>query len=300
MTDPVCGMEVAPEKAAGSRRHEGETYYFCSRKCAEKFAADPERWLHPAELRRGGGRRRGQRGDLHLPDAPGGRPAGPRRLPDLRHGAGTAGAHRRRGGERGIPRHAPAFPLQRHSYRPRLHHRHGACASPASATSSRPASPPGFSSSSPRPSSSGAAGSFSCAAGSRWSAATSTCSPSSPWGRGRLGLQRRRRLRSRPFPPLLPRRGRRGRRLFRGGGGDRHPGPARPGAGTARPQPHRGGHPRAARAGAEDRPPPAGGRLGGGVPLESVRKGDRLRIRPGEKVPMDGAVDGGTAMWTNR
>ncbi|MFA7535841.1 MAG: heavy metal translocating P-type ATPase [Desulfuromonadales bacterium] len=49
MTDPVCGMQVLPETAADSRQHEGKTYYFCSTKCAEKFAGDPERWLHPAE-----------------------------------------------------------------------------------------------------------------------------------------------------------------------------------------------------------------------------------------------------------
>ncbi|MBE0596050.1 MAG: YHS domain-containing protein, partial [Desulfuromonadales bacterium] len=48
MKDPVCGMDVAPESAAGRREHEGETYYFCSAKCLEKFTADPERWLNPA------------------------------------------------------------------------------------------------------------------------------------------------------------------------------------------------------------------------------------------------------------
>jgi Cu+-exporting ATPase len=38
-TDPICGMQVSPEKAAGSFVHEGETYYFCSKGCLQKFIA---------------------------------------------------------------------------------------------------------------------------------------------------------------------------------------------------------------------------------------------------------------------
>ena len=40
--DPVCGMTVNPDAGKPSREHKGETYYFCSRKCHDKFAADPE------------------------------------------------------------------------------------------------------------------------------------------------------------------------------------------------------------------------------------------------------------------
>jgi P-type Cu+ transporter len=43
--DPVCGMRVDPARAAGSRTHEGRTYYFCSRGCVERFAADPAAFL---------------------------------------------------------------------------------------------------------------------------------------------------------------------------------------------------------------------------------------------------------------
>ncbi len=43
-TDPVCGMRVAPESAAGSLTHAGTTYYFCSRHCLEKFRAAPDRY----------------------------------------------------------------------------------------------------------------------------------------------------------------------------------------------------------------------------------------------------------------
>ena len=43
--DPVCGMKVDPASAAGSAEHTGTTYYFCSTHCKEKFAADPARFL---------------------------------------------------------------------------------------------------------------------------------------------------------------------------------------------------------------------------------------------------------------
>src|SRR5689334_22247046 len=43
--DPVCGMTVDPAKAAGKAEHKGKTYYFCSKRCAERFGQDPERFL---------------------------------------------------------------------------------------------------------------------------------------------------------------------------------------------------------------------------------------------------------------
>ena len=43
--DPVCGMDVDPEQAAGSFEHAGETYHFCSKGCLAKFQAEPERFL---------------------------------------------------------------------------------------------------------------------------------------------------------------------------------------------------------------------------------------------------------------
>jgi Cu+-exporting ATPase len=46
--DPVCGMNVDPAKAAGSYVFEGTTYYFCSTGCLAKFKADPHKYLHPA------------------------------------------------------------------------------------------------------------------------------------------------------------------------------------------------------------------------------------------------------------
>jgi Cu+-exporting ATPase len=43
--DPVCGMTVDPNTAAGSQEYDGQTYYFCSPHCLNKFRQDPERFL---------------------------------------------------------------------------------------------------------------------------------------------------------------------------------------------------------------------------------------------------------------
>ena len=46
--DVVCGMRVDPAKAAGSTEYEGKTYYFCSKSCLQRFEADPTKYLDPA------------------------------------------------------------------------------------------------------------------------------------------------------------------------------------------------------------------------------------------------------------
>ncbi|MEJ7848233.1 MAG: heavy metal translocating P-type ATPase [Pyrinomonadaceae bacterium] len=43
--DPVCGMSVAPETAAGKYDFDGETYYFCSNGCLNKFKQNPPGFL---------------------------------------------------------------------------------------------------------------------------------------------------------------------------------------------------------------------------------------------------------------
>ncbi len=43
--DPVCGMEVKPHNAAASFAHGGQTYYFCSTACHDRFAREPEKYL---------------------------------------------------------------------------------------------------------------------------------------------------------------------------------------------------------------------------------------------------------------
>lgn len=45
--DPVCGMHVDPQKARGSVEYKDKTYYFCSPRCAERFQAEPEKYLKP-------------------------------------------------------------------------------------------------------------------------------------------------------------------------------------------------------------------------------------------------------------
>ncbi len=47
-TDPVCGMAVDPTAAAGSTIHEGKAYHFCSTHCLHKFQASPERYASGA------------------------------------------------------------------------------------------------------------------------------------------------------------------------------------------------------------------------------------------------------------
>jgi P-type Cu+ transporter len=44
--DPVCGMTVEPQRAAGSSEYQDKTYHFCSTGCVAKFEADPEKYLH--------------------------------------------------------------------------------------------------------------------------------------------------------------------------------------------------------------------------------------------------------------
>lgn len=47
-TDPVCGMKVDPATAKVTRDFNGATYYFCNPRCAEKFEADPTKYLAPS------------------------------------------------------------------------------------------------------------------------------------------------------------------------------------------------------------------------------------------------------------
>jgi len=42
--DPVCGMDVDSQRAAGSHQHRGRTYYFCSNHCLAVFKADPAKY----------------------------------------------------------------------------------------------------------------------------------------------------------------------------------------------------------------------------------------------------------------
>ena len=45
VVDPVCGMTISPEDAAGQHEYQGQTYYFCAESCLERFRADPEAFV---------------------------------------------------------------------------------------------------------------------------------------------------------------------------------------------------------------------------------------------------------------
>jgi len=45
--DPVCGMSVDPQTAKHRTTHAGLSYFFCSAGCRQKFEADPARYLAP-------------------------------------------------------------------------------------------------------------------------------------------------------------------------------------------------------------------------------------------------------------
>lgn len=47
--DPVCQKEVDERSAAATSRYHGETFYFCSIECKQRFDADPERYVSRSE-----------------------------------------------------------------------------------------------------------------------------------------------------------------------------------------------------------------------------------------------------------
>ena len=47
VVDPVCGMSILPSDAVGYVAHRGQTYHFCSQSCLDKFRASPDTYLRP-------------------------------------------------------------------------------------------------------------------------------------------------------------------------------------------------------------------------------------------------------------
>jgi Cu+-exporting ATPase len=45
VVDPVCGMSISPDDAVGQVDHKGTTYYFCSESCLEQFRANPDTFI---------------------------------------------------------------------------------------------------------------------------------------------------------------------------------------------------------------------------------------------------------------
>ena len=44
VTDPVCGMQIRPEKSAARIVHDGTTYFFCAEACRRQFELEPDRY----------------------------------------------------------------------------------------------------------------------------------------------------------------------------------------------------------------------------------------------------------------
>lgn len=45
--DPVCGMMLDPERTGHHAEHDGQTFHFCSARCRDKFIAAPDEYLKP-------------------------------------------------------------------------------------------------------------------------------------------------------------------------------------------------------------------------------------------------------------
>jgi YHS domain-containing protein len=46
VTDPVCGMEIDPNEAAGTSEYQGQTYYFCAPGCKKQFDKNPQQYVN--------------------------------------------------------------------------------------------------------------------------------------------------------------------------------------------------------------------------------------------------------------
>ena len=46
VVDPVCGMTIDPSDAVGQFDYKGQTYYFCAESCLEQFRENPEQFLN--------------------------------------------------------------------------------------------------------------------------------------------------------------------------------------------------------------------------------------------------------------
>ena len=49
--DPVCGMDIETSTAAAHTEHAGQTYFFCSSRCKDKFDKNPVQYQnnHPGK-----------------------------------------------------------------------------------------------------------------------------------------------------------------------------------------------------------------------------------------------------------
>jgi len=48
VVDPICGMTVDPDDAAGTSTYRGDTFFFCAESCKAAFDAEPAKYAAPA------------------------------------------------------------------------------------------------------------------------------------------------------------------------------------------------------------------------------------------------------------
>jgi Cu+-exporting ATPase len=53
VVDPVCGMTISPADSVGEVEHRGRTYHFCNDSCLERFKANPDAFVGPPDGARG-------------------------------------------------------------------------------------------------------------------------------------------------------------------------------------------------------------------------------------------------------
>ncbi|MDH4198176.1 MAG: YHS domain-containing protein [Candidatus Aminicenantes bacterium] len=54
VVDPVCGMSILKSQAKATFEYKGETYYFCSTGCKDRFAKEPETYLAKVKVAQAG------------------------------------------------------------------------------------------------------------------------------------------------------------------------------------------------------------------------------------------------------
>ena len=52
--DPVCGMMIKPHHAVSQQEYKGKTYHFCNQSCAARFASHADEFISPATAQRSG------------------------------------------------------------------------------------------------------------------------------------------------------------------------------------------------------------------------------------------------------